>query len=834
MSGQIGYQNSGSMRTSWESSPVGIQNGGGTCYVGATLQVLLRYRSFAEGLDQNGDDLHQSLLRVLFQLRASIMTVECPVDIIEQFGVGVEEQVDLGEFMLWILDHLFPEDSPGKGFVAANQREMPSGDVQSQFIVLVYRDAGKYDIGRTAMSLASLPSLTIFEIAWTVEDLQRGRNLNIPKTICVGSEQRYLYAIIYHKGEIGSAGHYTAAVLQTVDNERVWWYFDDSNVKKPRFLDDNFNVYGMRIFMVLYCEQIDKTGLAEIAVQIPKTYEIDESIEQIALISTGGLKFLFPRDLVTNFDRLQRSAMNCTIEYFYTDKTPHELYALWQAIPYVMEETFDKIPKLRHHSIKAKIRSLMASLGIEVPYSLRPTIKEVIDMSDDEPPPPPPPKPPTRTSASNRPLPIEPEIEQEIKGDTSGTTVDIGSEIFKPRKKHRQWNLLEYENPLFLLGHQYKAQVETSRGVYYYCVNGLAAKKRGRKQETCKASVVYDRQSKRYRMINPTHTCGGAPKDLGEAERRLRLHMIVDELSSELKTRQEIEQAVLKVQEREHVALLVGNEDLRYLSNIIYKNGSRVRGKLTESRLAKTYHQLCGQEFLLQECSVPTILLFMLESSARWQNTAREMAIVGRENTSLPEGFRNIYVGFTIKEERATPCFWLLANEVDQALWSLVFYRMRTKRNLQMQNIQIITFDFGISMKYIPRATGNTFEVENVRTTKVSYVKEIQRILGSSRLSDDEDAQRLLGLCGANVVEIGIVESELKRKKRRDFQQLMTAWSALTAGRHNTFVHAIDDVMRTRLSEWMANLEIPQTFDELMNSIRDYQQNLTIDGTTEL
>lgn len=626
-------------------------------------------------------------------------------------------------------------------------------------------------------------------------------------------------------------------------------YYNDCHVQKTEFINDKYQMPGTDVYVVIYTKDENTNTIEHYPTCFDRRtcpsqgYVPDEKRHRgdIILVSMEGEEFLFPPNIANGSETIANICQQhkeSGIPRCPTCELASDLRLLWarRGQKYTLEEvrSADSITSRLGEEEEKRIVAMCRRLDIskvELPMEI---VEEEWDESVQRPliaPHSPTPELPSDTPLTDMTLGHSPP-------NTDNTqTRELGHDSSEPeatraKQKHRKkiWDSTEYENPLFLNGYQYQANSATDRGIYYVCASRNTYASRQDRANQCKASVVLDLTLGQYRVINHNHTCDRVMINQDQNERRLRLHKIVSSLSSQL-TYQQVEAEVLQIEQREKTKLLVSKTDITYLRNLVYRSDRRVHGNLAQSRLPEKYWSLNQEPFIVWQGNIPPVLLFMLPSSSRWQNLSDEIMIVGREGIQLPEGFHNLYVGFTIRES-ARPCFWLVTNKTDSKLWKLTFAHLAHQVKLDLSKIKVVTYDYMISMSGIPNAISESLDVASIRTTSVSYKHEVQTLLSRYEITD-EDAQELLDLDSMNIVVFEQIKTKLQKKKREKQKQFLNDLNKLTEYRENVFLHAASDPMRCRIARWIRELVIPSDFDSFMNQICDFQLNLEIreDGT---
>lgn len=357
------------------------------------------------------------------------------------------------------------------------------------------------------------------------------------------------------------------------------------------------------------------------------------------------------------------------------------------------------------------------------------------------------------------------------------------------------------------------------------------ARKRG--SNHCRATVTLDAATKRpinWKLLHSNHTSDEFDK-IARNKRKVYLHEMIDTLVAEdCITFQQLEERIAIIEQREKITIIENNEDRKILKRLSDQYCSQIRGSLVSSRISNTLSTIDGTTFLIWESTKPAALLFALPRDIRQLNVNTTLMILAvRENDILPDGFRFMYIGFTV-DKIITPRFWLLSRASDKGLWKMPVTNLETNGFISSR---ITTLIIGMSQSYASISSNFTNKNLCVRVAKDLYIQNTKKLMDEFDLCSDISALELLTMCDKPYTEIKKIKNIITRKKGAH-AKLIAKWDAMTFNRYSQFCDgscASSDGI-TEVVSWINHIDIPGNMDDLIMFIIESHKTLEFDNTT--
>ena len=216
----------------------GIVNRGNTCYISASLQVLLRFKPFHELITEVSkvfsDVEFFMALEVMSRKLENAKEALSPDSIIRVFDIDPSKQFDVCEFMTNLLNRILDVTSNPKVGLLFYFHFVKLDDPRNVLFrgCRIVENASIGDVLNESVSLScSFPELLLIQLDRIKYDtgtnalVKDSRVMKTNRELLFGSTTYYLYAIIEHMGK-PDHGHYVAYV----QDRRGWLKCNDSCV----------------------------------------------------------------------------------------------------------------------------------------------------------------------------------------------------------------------------------------------------------------------------------------------------------------------------------------------------------------------------------------------------------------------------------------------------------------------------------------------------------------------------------------------------------------------------------------------------------------------------
>ena len=383
--------------------------------------------------------------------------------------------------------------------------------------------------------------------------------------------------------------------------------------------------------------------------------------------------------------------------------------------------------------------------------------------------------------------------------------------------------------PIEVGGHVFNFSKQVGDSLYYYCCFRRASWARKAKSKHCKASVVLSRSSMTPINWNLEHSYHSGDEEINilRNKKKIYLHEIVDQLVGDQQiTFRQLEELVSIKESAENIVIINNDEDRKMLRRISDKHQAQIRGSLTSSRIPRDLSFINKKPFLLVESTKPPILLFALSKDIRQLNICHRLMIIAiRENATLPEGFRYMFVGFSISEN-IIPRFWLLTETFDAKIWKLALTGMEVHGFIPSRITELV---IGFSKTY--RYFASQFKNSNlkVRVLKDLYLEEINRLLNECGMQEDQKAKKLLTICDNVYDPVAVIKASISSEKNQSksyYRRLLDKWDKLATGRYDQFCKTacVYDKLLNDVATWKNRIIIPNNIVELLAMVIEYHQ----------